>query len=714
MAPGTRVYQFGPFRLDSGERALYRDGQPVALTPKLAATLIVLIEKRGHIVEKAELMQSVWPDTIVEEGNLTQNVHSLRKLLGDRIASGVIIETVARRGYRLMGNVIEESAGDPQIARAHVDPQSEHAAAPIAVAGTPRVWVSAAVVLAVSVGILAWSSPWRMPIADAVASDPRGAHRIVPVTSLPGEKVRPAISPDGTRVTFSWNRGEGHDLYVKNTATDATLLLARGGSYSAWSPDGISVAFIRRFIDEHGDPQAAVLTVPAHGGSTRQLWIAPAPLVGTGLDWSPDGKHVVLSARTAVGMPQRLLVIATASGEPRWLSDPPAGSDGDTLPIFSPAGDSIAFSRETERDSFIGIMRLAGGELRQLSSGGHSVGRLAWDRDGHALVFSAGRQGNGLWRVSIATGKTEPIPGVGEGAGDPSVSRLSGRLVFTQTLLDQNLYRVDLRAHLKTPVRLLSASTRRDVQGDISPDGSRIAFASTRSGAAEIWTTELDGSAPAQLTDLRTACRHPRWSPDGRSIAFSASEPGTRRQHIYVVDASSGLVRRLTSGSSIDGWPTWSRDARWVYFTSTDSAVREIWKVPIGGGPATQVTKSDALKAWESSDGQSLFYSTDRAALWRMPVVGGPSELVFEFPPGTAWGGEWVPANTGIYWMNEALPRPTIELLTLATGQVTTVFTPPGDYDAGGGFSVSSDERWLVIGQRDYFTSDIMMVDKLR
>ena len=127
-----------------------------------------------------------------------------------------------------------------------------------------------------------------------------------------------------------------------------------------------------------------------------------------------------------------------------------------------------------------------------------------------------------------------------------------------------------------------------------------------------------------------------------------------------------------------------------------------------------QVTKVGAFKAWESSDGRSLYYSTNRPAVWRMPVGGGPSELVLEFPAGTAWGGEWVLAKSGIYWINFSAHPRTIEFFSLATGQGTKVFTLLGDYDTGGGFSVSRDESWLVLGQRDYFTSDIMMADKLR
>jgi DNA-binding winged helix-turn-helix (wHTH) protein len=334
MAASNRVYQFGRFRLDAGERTLYREGQPVALTPKLAATLIALVEKHGHIVDKAELMRSVWPETAVEEGNLTQNVHNLRKLLGDRTESGVVIETVSRRGYRLMGDVLEEQVGDPGVAQPGSETESllsERPPAPFAGRGSRWVWVAVAVVLALSVGIVIWPRPWRMPIADAVAAESRGWRGVVPLTSLPGEKVRPSLSPSGTRVAFSWNRGEGHDLYVKNTATDAAVLLARGGSYSAWSPDGLFIAFVRRFIDEQEDRKAAVLIVPALGGPTRQLWIAPERLVGLGLDWSPDGEHVVLAARAAPGMPRRLLLVATASGESQWLTNPPADSNGDNL-----------------------------------------------------------------------------------------------------------------------------------------------------------------------------------------------------------------------------------------------------------------------------------------------------------------------------------------------------------------------------------------------
>ena len=100
-------YEFGPFRLDTTERLLLREGKPVQLTPKAYEMLLALVERSGHIVEKDELLKEVWPDQFVEEGNLTQHVFALRKALGERRDGPQYIETVPRRGYRFIAEVRE-------------------------------------------------------------------------------------------------------------------------------------------------------------------------------------------------------------------------------------------------------------------------------------------------------------------------------------------------------------------------------------------------------------------------------------------------------------------------------------------------------------------------------------------------------------------------------------------------------------------------------
>src|ERR1700730_7490638 len=92
-------YQFGEYTVDSSQRVLLRKGKPVPLTPKVFDMLLILVENPGRIVEKEELMNRLWPDTYVEEANLTSNIQQLRKALGDNARHPRYVETVAKRGY---------------------------------------------------------------------------------------------------------------------------------------------------------------------------------------------------------------------------------------------------------------------------------------------------------------------------------------------------------------------------------------------------------------------------------------------------------------------------------------------------------------------------------------------------------------------------------------------------------------------------------------
>jgi TolB-like protein/DNA-binding winged helix-turn-helix (wHTH) protein len=104
-----RFYLFGPFKLDSRERVLTVSNERIALTPKALDTLLVLVERNGHVLEKDEILKHVWPDTFVEEGTLAQNISTLRKALGEDSNGHTYIETVPRRGYRFVAPVMFET-----------------------------------------------------------------------------------------------------------------------------------------------------------------------------------------------------------------------------------------------------------------------------------------------------------------------------------------------------------------------------------------------------------------------------------------------------------------------------------------------------------------------------------------------------------------------------------------------------------------------------
>jgi TolB-like protein/Flp pilus assembly protein TadD len=133
MEVRRRVYEFGPFRLEHAERRLLSQGMPIVLTPKVLDLLIALVERSGHLVSKEELLRKVWPDSFVEEANLSVNISALRRAIGDgHEGSGKYIETVPGVGYRFIAAVREVAGvgGEPSIHSIAVLPLSNLSADP--------------------------------------------------------------------------------------------------------------------------------------------------------------------------------------------------------------------------------------------------------------------------------------------------------------------------------------------------------------------------------------------------------------------------------------------------------------------------------------------------------------------------------------------------------------------------------------------------------
>src|SRR4029077_13740581 len=151
------LYRFGSFRLDAVERVLLRDGQPITLAPKDLETLLVLVQRAGHIVEKEELLEKVWPGVFVEEGNLARHIFNLRQVLGDTADGRKYIETIPKRGYRFVAAVHEDS--EPAAPPLPSQQASHHVPSTVPVPPgqkrSPWVWPLALLVLTVTAILVA-------------------------------------------------------------------------------------------------------------------------------------------------------------------------------------------------------------------------------------------------------------------------------------------------------------------------------------------------------------------------------------------------------------------------------------------------------------------------------------------------------------------------------------------------------------------------------
>ena len=517
--------------------------------------------------------------------------------------------------------------------------------------------------------------------------------------------------------------GDSFDIYVKLIGAGPRLLLTSHpgrDSSPSWSPDGTQIGFTRRHQGE-----SAIYLIPALGGPERKVQShGLRSYYGSSVvAWSPDGNSRAFADKASDQDIPSLFLLSLETLERRRVTWPPAQSFGDWYPAFSPDGKILAFTRWTsEGVNDVYVVATTGGEPTRLTFDNTSVNGLCWTPEGTSILFFSERGGGQrLWRIPASGGTPEALAlgdekalQVGVGS-PPAIARDGRRLAYAQTeSVDTNIWRVEVPRWSdrgSSPARFIS-STRMDSAAQYSPDGTRVAFESSRSSNYEIWVCDSEGANARQLTSIGGGT--PRRSPDGRSIAFDAHPEG--HSDIYIIDAGGGRPRRLTTDASNDVVPSWSRDGRWIYLCSNRSGDRHVWKVPAEGGEAVQVTGRGGFAAFESPNGRFVYYTKlFSPGLWRVPVEGGEETLVLSQPEAAYWG-YWAVVSEGLYYLNsEAKPGPTIEFLSFATRRVTRVAAlerDPGKWSPS--LAVSPDGRWILYGQLDQFASDIVLVENFR
>jgi Tol biopolymer transport system component/serine/threonine protein kinase len=578
----------------------------------------------------------------------------------------------------------------------------------------PSLTTAAAIGALALVGATAYYSIRPADLNSAPTSEGQTA---VPLTSEPGDERWPTLSPDGTRIAFSWIApgAAGGRIAIKTLGSDAVVQLTEGAVDEAtpvWSPDGQQIAFVRTVRER--EPQWQICLTPAAGGPLRVLHTMSFSTPG--LAWWTAGNALLFPTRVSRTDPFRLAALDLATLEVRFLTNPSGSPDmaspGDFGPAVAPDGRRVAFLRETKDGRDVYVLDPGTGLATRLTRDRYRISGLTWAPDGEALIISSPRSGvEALYRVALSDGAIARIANSGDGAVHPMANQAG--LVYSQAHDDANIYRTELsEGRAAGPSRSIIASTRADGAPHISPDGRSIAFTSTRGGGGEIWVAAADGSSPRRVSSLAVTSA-PRWSPDGRSIAFGALAPGAVRPDVWVVDANGGTPRRLTTDPSYETMLSWAVDGRSLYVMSDRTGDWEVWSIPLDGGPATRVTRGGGLRAQESADGQFLYYANDVPEVWRRSLHAQKDDELITTLTGAHWGGDWVVGARGIYYLNEQTPGAAgIDFLPFdepasRAMRVLSLSAPGRGFST---FTVAPDESWLVWAQDDYRNSDVMMI----
>ena len=435
-------------------------------------------------------------------------------------------------------------------------------------ASSRRVWAIAAAAVLVGGGILLLALARREESVDIATGS------FSQLTTDAAVELFPTLSPDGGFLAYSSRHGdEDWDVYLLRAGGQRAINLTEDSPADdvqpAFSPDGRHIAF--RSSREDG----GLFVMGATGESARRL-----TTFGWNPAWSPDGGKLVFAAepisRTPFDRPTKsaLWTVDIATGELTRLSE------GDAVqPSWSPGGRRIAYwglaESGAQRDLY--SIPAAGGEPTAVTRDDAVDWSPVWSPDGEYLYFSSDRGGSmNLWRVPIdersgqTRGPPEPVRAPATFVAHLSFSRDGTSLVYASTLTTQSLEVFDFDPEAATvgSAASLSRAVRSFSNPRVSPDRQWIV--GSRESPEDIVLVRMDGSDQRLVTDDPHRDRAPRWSPDGSRIAFYSNRSG--KYEIWSVKPDGSDLERLTDlPDQPTRYPIWSPDGKKLLFSSRNT-----------------------------------------------------------------------------------------------------------------------------------------------
>jgi DNA-binding winged helix-turn-helix (wHTH) protein/Tol biopolymer transport system component len=553
------LLEFGPFRMDLEERVLIRDQETIPLSPKAFETLLVLVQHSERVVLKDDLMKTLWPDTFVEESNLSQHIFQLRKALGEKAHDPQYIVTVPGRGYRFAQKVLDLSAanGDLVVQSSSIQRVTIEDAPQ---AGRTWVRVAAAGVAALSLGSAAFWFAKR----QSASQNPPPELKLRQLTTNPSENAvsNGAISPDGRYLAYVDTKG----IQIKLIETGETRAVPPPEEPNGknlewrivqpWFPDGT------RFLAESHPP-----------GQAAAVWTSQASSIWT---------------------------VSVLAGPPHKLRDE-ARADS-----ISPDGSTISFGTNRGRrgDREIWLMGSDGENARKLYEADEdsSISGLRWFPHGQRVWYDAfDKSGFSLLTRELSGGPVTTIPLPPEVTSwdisllpDSRLLYVVGETGAAGFSCNYWVLPLDERTGAPTdkPKRLTNWGGTCPIGTSITADGRKLAFLNWGQGHAPMVVTDLEANGK-RVANTRSFASSQGWdnpldwTSDGKQVIFASNRNG--HYGIFKQSVDGETTEALVAGPKDVEVARVSPDNAWLLYVdstqvnSTGSV--QVMRVPLTGGP---------------------------------------------------------------------------------------------------------------------------------
>jgi Tol biopolymer transport system component/DNA-binding winged helix-turn-helix (wHTH) protein len=649
-----RFYEFDDFILDARRRLLFLNGEALDLTPKVFDLLLELVRNSGRVLEKRELMERVWPDSFVEEANLTQHISTLRKKLGSAEDRQRYIMTVPGRGYRFLASVRERDdealVTVPERARIVIEKKTAQGASqeledagiagarpvdsleakPLRRLCTPPepkghlLRHHRALFIMLVLPLMAGAASLLYPyFFSARVAPPFQETRLARFTTS-GRVTCAAISPDGKYVALATIEDGRESLWLRQVGTSnngVQVIPPSDFHYNrlTFSPDGDYIYYTGAAINS----MTELRRIPKLGG-------APS-ILGEDIDsppaFSPDGKQITYVRNYPDQNESALIITDAGGGVERRLATLKAPREAFVFPAgpsWSPDGKRIscAVSLTDERGPYQELFeaRVADGALKPITrKRWFKAGRAAWMKDGLGIVMLGAEQESAvtqIWYVSYPDGNVRKITNDLDDYKDLSLTADSGVIAAVQSDTQANVWLVPEADAERA--RKITGGNYDGIFGLAWMLDGRLVYTSLSNGMQNLWVADEAKGSQAQLSESAGNSRSVAISPDGRFIVYVMAS--NNQQQLWKMDANGGHPQQLTRGVRDDN-PAFSPDGQWVVYRSYDSGIPNLFKIPAGGGQPLRLTEKISGPPAVSPDGKLIACTYREEALGKIKLA---------------------------------------------------------------------------------------------
>lgn len=644
----------GPWRVDPDTSSIDNGETHRKLQPRQMTLLLALIDAAGQLCRRQDLLETVWGSRVVNEEALSRTIAELRQLLDDDARHPRFIQTIPKKGYRLLVDTTQNRRERPPWR------------------GRPALIIGAVVI-----GVILLAALWLLDDArqqQASLLDTR------PLLGSGQLEYQARFTHDGSRIVHVL-LGPGQSSAIQLTAVSGDApaqTLKRGQRLRSpvFSDDGQTLVWT-----EMRDQHSCQVMVQRPGQTTGQA-LAHCWQGGRGaIDLAPNGDFLVFTYPGKDPFTAGLAVLNLHNETVVPLTDPPAGQ-ADQDPRYSADGREILFGRGNVITRELFSIRLGTRpELRQWTFDQQLVEGADWVGPEH-VVYASDRDGRLALR-SLRFGQT-PVGVGGDGARYPDYSPATGQLVYQRSIYQCDIIEVDLTTG--SPSRTVLSSRRYDNHPTLSPDGQHIAFISNRTDRSAVWLARADGSQPRMLIQTPGGrLSRPAWSPDSQTVLASVFT--SKGSHLVEVDASTGDSSEV---------PIPGPDANTGRYLDHDTILY------LDRGRVMEWRKStetyrlradvDANRIQVTPAGRVLLSMVAEDGVWELTAE---DQLlrVAELPLASEWE-HWIAGEQFLYFHDEG----QIKRLSFATGQIE----PAADVRpsaVGLTMAVSADEASMLVAQ---------------